>query len=400
MFTEEEFKKLCDAIMIQNELIGIAKARLFQKQNQFKLVYSRNNEAGTKKEDCVPKKLKRGEGTICKRERINSSGKKNIYWQGRVFIDGKQKTVTAKTQEDCLKRMKELTNNKKSNDVFSSTTNLNKQLKFGKWLDEWFNTYKKPFLKASSLNSLDTCIKLHVFEKLKNTDLNDIKTIDLQQNLNSIKFGRQREIVYRIFCASLKQAHSLELIDKRIWEGLVNKKHKSKTRKILSFEEEKILMEKARPDLARIIQGYLWTGCRRNELLMIRWKDIDFKNKRITIYGTKTEASVRTIPLFKGFIDILGEVGKEDDLVFNLTPERTNKLFLKACREAGIEGITIHSLRHTFASRMMNIYHLSLKEIQTILGHTSIKTTADIYVHIANDFEKNIAEKIDKQYTS
>ena len=56
--------------------------------------------------------------------------------------------------------------------------------------------------------------------------------------------------------------------------------------------------------------------------------------------------------------------------------------FQKACRKAGLEGVSVHSLRHTFASHLI-MAGVPIKTVQVLLGHKSISTTLDIYGHLS-----------------
>lgn len=58
--------------------------------------------------------------------------------------------------------------------------------------------------------------------------------------------------------------------------------------------------------------------------------------------------------------------------------------FINACRRAGLENVSPHTLRHTFASHLI-MAGVNLKAVQTLLGHKSIKITMDIYGHLTPD---------------
>ena len=57
----------------------------------------------------------------------------------------------------------------------------------------------------------------------------------------------------------------------------------------------------------------------------------------------------------------------------------------KVCEDAGIKNISMHTLRHTFATRCIE-RGVPIKALQTILGHANITTTMDTYVHASEDF--------------
>lgn len=369
-------------------------------------------------------KLKYGQGSISKRSIKSKNGKEYEYYVGRVYDSETktQKTVSANTQKECLSRIAQLRAqiSKQNHEIKTEQEQLkftlsaqtppaeppktiiveevqqsSDEMTFGAWLWKWYDTYKVPFLKPSSLSSIRVCINKHIPCWLKMLPLPKVTGLNLQEALNGVEFERQKDIVYDIFKCSLKQAHALELIKGLPFLALVHKRHKFKKSNILTHEDELKLLAVLSPIMQKIVKGYLWTGCRRCELLALTWKDVDYEKKRIFVHGTKTENAERYIPLFKGFIDAVGTPGNPDEKIFNLTVGRVEKNFAAAVDELNLGYITLHSLRHTFATRMYNEYKLDIKQLQTILGHSSSKTTADIYVHNSEDFEKMIAELVD-----
>ncbi|WP_242959771.1 tyrosine-type recombinase/integrase [Flavonifractor sp. An306] len=126
----------------------------------------------------------------------------------------------------------------------------------------------------------------------------------------------------------------------------------------------------------------------------------------------KTESSKRTIVITAGLVAILAEHKEEmkkraaalglewseDSLVFWNTrnkivqygnlKESLNKIY----RKAGIEGATMHTLRHTYATRCFEA-GVELKAIADQLGHASPKTSYELYIHL---FEDTKAREIDK----
>ena len=72
------------------------------------------------------------------------------------------------------------------------------------------------------------------------------------------------------------------------------------------------------------------------------------------------------------------------------------KAFCDACKRAGIKGITLHSLRKTHASRLVQA-GIPLFDVSKLLGHANIKTTADQYAHLApNHASKNAVDVLNK----
>lgn len=152
----------------------------------------------------------------------------------------------------------------------------------------------------------------------------------------------------------------------------------------------------------------LFTGIRIGELCGLRWGDIDFKTSVVTIRRTviripdldpaaskktkliisepKTQSSVRTIPIPSFLLAFLQDHKANDDC-YLLTgkhrykePHQYYMEYKRFLEENGMDDHTFHELRHTFATRCVEL-GFDTKSLSEILGHSSITTTLSVYVH-------------------
>ncbi len=143
-------------------------------------------------------------------------------------------------------------------------------------------------------------------------------------------------------------------------------------------------------DLRRLVVAYLATGRRRSELLRLEWKDVDLKKNRytVTVKGNKKQE----YPINTVFRAALLSIGKKEGRVFNRWkhPDTISHMVKDALVAAGFPNLSLHSLRHTYASLKV-LEGRTLKEVQELLGHSEQRTT-EIYAHIEDDHLAEIAE--------
>jgi len=137
------------------------------------------------------------------------------------------------------------------------------------------------------------------------------------------------------------------------------------------------------------VEFLLNTGLRRGEALKLRKENIDLHSSVIYIEKTKTSI-LRAVPLNQRAKEILGQLG--DDLFAELNEHDVTNKFTYYVKEAGLSGFTLHSLRHTFATRLVS-HGVDIYTISRLLGHTDIKTTM-IYAKVNIDSMKSAVDKL------
>lgn len=290
-----------------------------------------------------------------------------------------------------LKKQIELIYAKLDNLLNKLTKPQKSEYSFYQWLTIWCDTYKKPFIKPKSLLSIQQCIRVHIMPYFEDCNLADLSALKIQEALNKITSSRMRKYTYDVYNGSIVQAIKLELISKNPMLNVLPVRHNRKVGRALTIIEQKEFLSAIKGNrLENLYKFYLLTGCRMSEALTITREDVDYNSNTIHINGTKTESSNRYIPIFKSLKNLLLKINT-DNFLF---PYNANIVIcnFKRIKKKHNFKFTIHSLRHTFATRCIE-YGISLKTVQKWLGHSKLDTTANIYTHIQTEFEKKESEK-------
>ena len=279
--------------------------------------------------------------------------------------------------------------------------------------------------------------------------LRDVRPMDCQIILNSMEkdyAGSTIRQTYMTMGTFFKSAKDNGLIGKHPMDGIRYTKPVRAVDDIhfLTVDEQKRFLEAAKrshnyPQYALILE----TGLRTGEMIGLTWDVIDWEKRTLTVNKTlefrykqsewragppKSESSYRTIPLTDIAYNLLRTIydtrayrkeSKELSSTLTFMDRRTGlerKLVMrdlvfinwrtgmpaknssydthlyKLCDDAGIERFCMHALRHTYATRAIES-GMQPKILQKLLGHSSITTTMNRYVHVTDDsMQKAVAQ--------
>jgi len=141
----------------------------------------------------------------------------------------------------------------------------------------------------------------------------------------------------------------------------------------------------------------LLTGCRRNEILMLRWDDVDCRAGELRLRDSKS--GPRRVPLTPAVERVLARIPRAEGnpwVIAGNKPgcrlKRIDPLWNRLRARAGLDDLRLHDCRHSFASQALAIGE-SLSAISRLLGHKSVMTTVK-YAHLARDTERASAAKV------
>jgi integrase/recombinase XerD len=142
-------------------------------------------------------------------------------------------------------------------------------------------------------------------------------------------------------------------------------------------------------------------GLRISEAVSLRPEQINGQRKELRIIGKRNKE--RLIPLPAALYTAMRSAWKTHrnrQWVFAtrswgsyLSPRSVRGAFNNACAQLGIVGLTSHSLRHGFATRLLE-QGVDLRVVQILLGHASIRST-EVYTHLTEPIRKQVRDKLD-----
>ena len=145
------------------------------------------------------------------------------------------------------------------------------------------------------------------------------------------------------------------------------------------------------------IRLLLLTGCRRNEILTLRWDDIDRTAGELRLRESKT--GPRRVPLTPAVERVLARIPRMEGNPWVIAGEkpsnrlkRIDPLWYRLRARAGLDDVRLHDCRHSFASQALALGE-GLPLIAKLLGHKTVMTTVK-YAHLARDTEKASAAKV------
>lgn len=287
-----------------------------------------------------------------------------------------------------------------------------------KWLEQ-----KRFIVKETTYSQYFNIINKYIYPNIGPHKLKDIND-DLITNfiLKLMKQGLSSKTIKDI-TTLLKQIANFGKININVNSPKVKRKNIN----ILEIEEQKILENYITNNLNNITLGILFSlfmGLRIGEICALQWKDINIENKTLKINKTisrvrnfdintrkktkiiidepKTENAKRIIPIPSDLIPYIKEVIKNNTNENNYILTNSSRyletrsyynMYKKIIEELKIKNYNFHSLRHTFATRCIEL-GFDVKTLSEILGHSDIKITLSLYVHPDDKLKKTNMERI------
>jgi integrase len=302
----------------------------------------------------------------------------------------------------------------------------------GAWLSEWLRDIKAhDGTRSSTLRRYREVVNTHLVPALGNIKLDKLTARQVQRFLTGLK-GRLAPAtvvkIHGVLRVALADAERMDLVPRNVAKSAKPPGVSRSERRALTHEEARRLLSAIAGDrLEPLFLLVLSAGLRRGEVLGLRWSDIDLPGQVMYVRQTlqrvdgdlrfvppKTHRSARPLPLSNLAIRALkqqraaqaaerlraGEHWHGLDLVFASTigtplePRNVNRRFDDLRSRAGLTWLRLHDLRHAFATFLLD-QGVELRTVMELLGHSTIRLTADTYGHVLPARAREAASVID-----
>ena len=253
--------------------------------------------------------------------------------------------------------------------------------------------------KAKSTYRCDRCrIEGHLLRYLGDTPLTQItpQMVDTYKGIRVKEGAAAKSINHELSNLShmLKKSVEWRYIDRNVVCSVEKLKVVRNPARYLSQDEIRKLLTAARGFyIYPLLVTAIHTGMRKSELFNLKWDDVDFQQRTVTVqsksdWHTKNYKA-RTIQMTPFLYEVLKEHKERQtswsDYIFTYKGQRIRDNIKKSLRtvvtRAGLEHMTLHSLRHTFASQLV-MSGVSLRDVQELMGHQNFETTLR-YAHLS-----------------
>lgn len=367
------------------------------------------------------------------------NGETRYLFQAYLGIDpatGKERRTTRrgfKTMKEAKQAERNLLLDVEENGLPSNQSDGFQDPTFGELAFLWLENYRTT-VKPSTFENVRSKVEKMTEEhfdglKLKKITVAYCQRVVIELSKNYVLYNHYLSVINRIF----KYAVLMDILNSNPFDKVIKPKSRQTQRKgnFLTKEELKEFLKLAQTATLSyffpLVHLMSYTGLRQGEALALKWSDIDFENKKITVNKTavrikekqtlqtpKTKNSKRVISIDPNTLSILKSWKKdqikiyfkngkhfEGDENFIFTNQRAEwvhihnfiRYFKRFIADHKLKPITPHGLRHTHASLLFSA-GVEPKNISDRLGHSTVQITLDLYTHITEEQRSDTVDKL------
>lgn len=318
--------------------------------------------------------------------------KKNKHWWVDIRIDGKRyRQTTGKVLKgDALEVYQEVVNQIKEKLSTPPPAPIKKT--FNELEERYLNEHSK-INKAPKSFTRDQSSFKHLkayfgeisLEEMTPARVSEYKAFRRAQKNKKGKLtkpatlSRELEVLRHAFNLAVRE---WEWVEHSPFEKVRIERVHNQIERWITSEEEKRLQEASPPWLQEIVAFALNTGMRQDEILSLKWPQVDGTRRTVTVLYSKNKGK-RTIPVNQTVLAILtAKFGTNDETGYVFPAQSGKKMFARnllrtyyiARKKAALEDVRFHDLRHTFATRLVQS-GVDLYVVKELMGHKTITMT-------------------------
>jgi integrase len=367
-------------------------------------------------------------------DRRRAKGEGSVYqlpngrWRGAITVGytetGRQqrKVVSGRTQQEALKKLRAV-----QRQVDDGLPPSNDMLTMSKLFEMWLAHVKRN-LAPSGFDNYEWAVRLHLEPAIGRKRVTKLTTHDVDLLLSRKEGeGLRTSSVLRIrsvLSQALDQAERWGYVHRNVARLSTGPRRETEKRRSLTEDQARRLLGAVQGHRLETLYVLMLTlGLRKSEALGLKWSDfsaraqtltveraLKYENGKLVLGDVKTKASRRDFILPKELVKSLGshrarqateklragEVWQEHGLMFTTeigTPfdlRNLNRDFDKICESSGLGHWRPHELRHS-ATSLMLAHGIGLKVVSDVMGHSSIRMTADTYGHTQSSERRQAA---------
>ena len=367
------------------------------------------------------------------------NGETRYLFQTYLGIDpatGKERRTTRrgfKTMKEAKQAERNLLLDVEENGLPSNQSDGFQDPTFEELAQLWLENYRTT-VKPSTFENVKSKVEKMTEEhfdglKLKKITVAYCQRVVIELSKTYVLYNHYLSVINRIF----KYAVLMDILDSNPFDKVIKPKSRQTQRKgnFLTKEELKEFLKLAQTTTLSyffpLVHLMAYTGLRQGEALALKWSDIDFENKKITVDKTavrikekqtiqtpKTKNSKRVISIDPTTLSILKSWKKDQIKIyfkngkhfdgeenFIFTSQRAEwvhihnfiRYFKRFIADHKLKPITPHGLRHTHASLLFSA-GVEPKNISDRLGHSTVQITLDLYTHITEEQRTDTVDKL------
>lgn len=373
----------------------------------------------------------RGEGTITQRADGRWMARMDAGYNGEGTRQ--RKAVYGATKREVVDKLRELIREREQGTLAAGRTPT-----VGQFLEQWL-TAVEPSVRYATLERYSGLCRTHLIPGLGRTRLDRLTPADVEafcaRKLSEGLSQRSVHHLRAVLRTALNRALRWGMVTRNVAALAEPIRVESRPYQVLDPQQARAFLDAVRGDrLEALYTVALALGLRQGEALGLRWQDVDLERGRLTVayalqrqktdpgepakpvlVEPKTERSRRTLALPATVLSALrehrsrqlqerliaGSAWEEYGFIFTTTTGRPLlntyllRLFHAHLERAGLPRMRFHELRHSAASLLI-AQGVPLKTVSTVLGHSTITLTSDVYGHLFQDAQREAANAMDR----